>query len=691
MKNKLFYILAIAISFVSFFLLKNNLDNKISKYDFNNEESLFTKELNVAEITERESKSLEESDVKGFDFTCSLIYRSSNLCEYSFFIPRNLNLEEYDFWLSYDYMGFEDECSISRSINDQVSYGGLIGKTNRDWNQHRSRLNPNDLSVGQNNIKFSIPESFGKEFQISNVQVNIEQKFNQSRGLFVEQPSTHYFSNRYGFVRGFVYGKDAHNAKIYVGAKKETNLDGNFQSLILKPEESDEIWDAEILVVFSDGEEISSVVNFTKPKDVDCFIDDFNYNQRVTKSFKKNDVIDISLSNSSLHGEEFSLSSNTTLSITTLRKIDLAVLSSGMINLTSGAEGYRYLPHGTNFEKNVEIRLGYDSERLPTGYVAEDIYTYFYDENQRSWIALERVEVDTINNCIVSLTNHFTDFINGIIQVPESPELNAYTPTSIKELKVADPLASFSLISPPQANNNGSASFSYPIPIPSGRKGMQPNIAIQYNSSGGNGWMGLGFDLSLPAINVETRWGVPLYSHNLETESYSVSGEQMLPLVYRSNYEPRSTGDKEFFPRVEGAFKKTIRHGNAPDNYWWEVIDKSGTISYYGKRHDADEVDSSAVLTDYQGNIAHWALTETVDLNGNNVKYFYVIEEHSGVANTDLGTQIYIDKIHYAGNENELGKYRIEFKRDGAENCQREDVIISANYGFKQVTADLLR
>jgi len=53
------------------------------------------------------------------------------------------------------------------------------------------------------------------------------------------------------------------------------------------------------------------------------------------------------------------------------------------------------------------------------------------------------------------------------------------------------------LIEPPQANNMGSASLSYPLEVPPGRVGMQPQLAVQYNSAGGNGWMGLGWDVAM--------------------------------------------------------------------------------------------------------------------------------------------------------------------------------------------------
>jgi hypothetical protein len=40
---------------------------------------------------------------------------------------------------------------------------------------------------------------------------------------------------------------------------------------------------------------------------------------------------------------------------------------------------------------------------------------------------------------VFSRTTHFTDMINAIIKVPESPEVSAYNSTSIKGIKAPTP------------------------------------------------------------------------------------------------------------------------------------------------------------------------------------------------------------------------------------------------------------
>jgi hypothetical protein len=195
---------------------------------------------------------------------------------------------------------------------------------------------------------------------------------------------------------------------------------------------------------------------------------------------------------------------------------------------------------------------------------------------------------------------------------------------------------------------------------------MHPQLAVRYSSGGGNGWMGLDWNLQLPSLTIDTRWAAPRYDTLKETETYLLNGAQLSPVAHRAAPVDR-TDRKRFHPRVEGGFARIIRHGDNPGQYWWEVTDKRGVKHLYGGREGKQ--DTSAVLrTDEahrRGNVAYWALVESRDPDGNFVRYHYRKQQDVGLANgTVPGHQLYIDKITYTGHGNQEGKYTVRFTRD---------------------------
>jgi hypothetical protein len=97
--------------------------------------------------------------------------------------------------------------------------------------------------------------------------------------------------------------------------------------------------------------------------------------------------------------DENAVGSETTLQIQSLASADLPQLAPGMTNVTKGPrKGYRFLPHGQKFKDKIKIRIPFDKSLLPEGFTEQDILTYYYDEQSATWIALERVEIDSANS-----------------------------------------------------------------------------------------------------------------------------------------------------------------------------------------------------------------------------------------------------------------------------------------------------
>nr|WP_315034804.1 SpvB/TcaC N-terminal domain-containing protein [uncultured Chryseobacterium sp.] len=384
-------------------------------------------------------------------------------------------------------------------------------------------------------------------------------------------------------------------------------------------------------------------------------------------------------------------------SITPLRDIDTPAATPEFVNVTKKHFAYRFLPHGEHFSIPAKISLAYDPSKIPEGYTEQDIRAFYFDDIQKKWMVLEKDSLMVEKQILVSRTKHFTDIMAGIIKVPESPETGSYAPNAIKDIKAADPSTGIVSIGAPSPNNMGTVNTGFPLKLPSGRQGMQPSLSVNYNSEGGNSWMGLGWDLSLPAISIDTRWGVPQYDHLKETEIYSFGGEQLTfkdqdqyVLPNRTEgFNKDRTAERQFYPRIEGTYNKMIRHGNSPSNYWWEVISKDGTKSYFGG--DGTAVVENAVLRQKDtDNIGHWALFKTIDTNGNYVKYNYDTPTYTASgAIGNGGKEMYISTIEYALNDanSSLKKYSVNF---GYDSAQRDDVQVDGRLGLVRVTSKRL-
>lgn len=208
-------------------------------------------------------------------------------------------------------------------------------------------------------------------------------------------------------------------------------------------------------------------------------------------------------------------------------------------------------------------------------YLAFLLLAVAYPANQRreGKVIVYAVAPTTIAQETITEDQPATESSTEIIAIPDLPAAEVYTPNSIKDLKTANPAEGITLIDAPVPNASGNAVFQFNMKLPEGRADMQPDLGISYNNESGNGWMGYGWSMNMPAVGIETRWGSPRYDAALETEMYTLNGELLAPVNNRSELVARSA-EKRFYKRVEGSFSRIIRHGNNPANYWWEVTEK---------------------------------------------------------------------------------------------------------------------
>jgi len=202
----------------------------------------------------------------------------------------------------------------------------------------------------------------------------------------------------------------------------------------------------------------------------------------------------------------------------------------------------------------------------------------------------------------------------------------------------------------------GSFSHSIPITVPPGRKGMQPQLALNYRSSNSNSWVGLGFSLNPGYIVRSTRLGPPTYDDKKDT-FYLITDAGTTELV--------NLVDNLYQAKVESSFTKFFKE---PDDSW-RALSKDGAVLRFGQASEAKETSNSGTFS--------WFLTKAIDTNGNYITYNYTKDQGKA----------YLSSIDYTGNENGLSPANsVEFFLES-----RDDVFSSYISSSKIVTAKRLK
>jgi RHS repeat-associated protein len=204
----------------------------------------------------------------------------------------------------------------------------------------------------------------------------------------------------------------------------------------------------------------------------------------------------------------------------------------------------------------------------------------------------------------------------------------------------------------------GAFVYDYPISVPLGRNGVQPNLSLTYNNQSVDpqSLLGIGWSLEIPQIERLNKHGLDqIYA--LNEFSSSLSGEIV----------PVSLTDG-----THGVYAAQVENGSFliyefNSNGSWLVTDKSGMTYTFGESSDSrqDDPDNSA-------QIYKWMLTSVSDLNGNTMTYSY----------TKDGGQIYPSEISYTGKGADSGIFKVEFSLEA-----RPDTTIFFDTGFEVTTA----
>lgn len=192
--------------------------------------------------------------------------------------------------------------------------------------------------------------------------------------------------------------------------------------------------------------------------------------------------------------------------------------------------------------------------------------------------------------------------------------------------------------------SGGQASYQVPIQIAPGRNGVQPNVALNYSSSNGNGVAGVGWSLSAtssisrcPATVAQDGFSKNV-TYSASTDRLCLNGQRLMAVsgVYGQAATIYRT-EVDSFVRVE-----QFGHINSSDTYF-EARYANGTVAYFGKDAQSRNQHSgvSAVM--------NWNISFQHDASENN----YI---HFDYDNFGAGEQL-IANIYYTGN-GESNSYR---------------------------------
>ncbi len=217
----------------------------------------------------------------------------------------------------------------------------------------------------------------------------------------------------------------------------------------------------------------------------------------------------------------------------------------------------------------------------------------------------------------------------------------------------------------------GSAVYDMSLPTPPGTAGMTPNLAIHYDSSTGNGLLGMGFTLqgltAITRVSQNYAQNGKIHGVNFTTEDrFALNGQQLVALP-GTTYGADGTEYRTYIDSQARILSKGIQ-GNGPAGF--VVQTKSGQTAWYGTTPD------SQILAQGKNSVAIWALAKIQDAAGNYILYHYTQDETNG--------SYYPSEIDYTGNDQALlsnGKYLQPYNKIKLSYEERPDRLTTYTSG----------
>jgi len=177
---------------------------------------------------------------------------------------------------------------------------------------------------------------------------------------------------------------------------------------------------------------------------------------------------------------------------------------------------------------------------------------------------------------------------------------------------------------------SGILNMQIPIDVPKGRNGVQPNLALQYQSGDANGPIGVGWRLEPGVIQRDPSFGAA----DACDESTPLNACYLISLQ-GARYPIVRTQEGTYAARQEGRFLRIRKREAAAGGDEWEITDKKGTRYLFGEQPASRQVGAYTFK---------WLLDRVADTNGNYMTFSYQND----------GFDVYLSQIDYTGHDQDI-------------------------------------
>jgi len=309
---------------------------------------------------------------------------------------------------------------------------------------------------------------------------------------------------------------------------------------------------------------------------------------------------------------------------------------------------------GKNSQKNVDhfrnpikIKVKYDETQI-FDWDENALTLYYYDQDQLDWFPIATT-VDTEHNTLTAYSEHLTvfDYKANNWQSQSLPTVDSF--------KVSD--------------FTGSATYAVNLWTPPGQGGLQPSLALTYNSQiidessafSQPSWVGMGWDIDTGAIN-RNMHGTDIVTSEMPDptvdDTFSISAGGVSGLLLPVSNTINGTITTTTFNTADQSFMK-VEHivNTSPASDVWKATSTDGTQYEFANIARTSTTDSDGCSTQAQLNVVwRWSLTKITDTHNNQLTFNYTVEQKNVAGGCYNEIAVYPASISYPN-----GKYSILF------------------------------